>query len=89
MALLADRNPIVFDAQGQEVAGKTKLAYLRLVAGSASSTCEILDRQGGNSLAKFSPVNAAQADEIAVQAWVDGLYVDSLTAGAKVYAYYE
>lgn len=89
MALQSDRSPLVFDAAGQSVVGHVRVSGVRVKMGDASGLVKVLNSVGGAEMFPSTDLDAHAVDDIPVLGWLDGLYVDQLPAGAKVYVWYD
>jgi len=103
MAITTGVSPFVLDAQGDDIASvfqgrdmnnttpvvRIMCSSIRYKAG-ASGRCLLLNRPGGNIIYESPDIGAGEENTITFDGnnYLNGVYVQELPAGGRVYVYY-
>jgi hypothetical protein len=87
MAQVSDRNPLVFDANGQSYSGTLKICSIRAVGGTGAAVVTGTD---GRLVWESASLAVGGSDSQSHLGWVeDGIIVTNVPTGGEVYVYYE
>jgi hypothetical protein len=89
MAVTLGKNPVIMTAAGDTITGNWKVSTIRLVTDTDSGKTIVSDVAASRTIWESETINANSADESPEIGWIDGLYVQQIPIGGKLYVYYE